>query len=440
MQSEAKRKKTYRYRFEFWAANDDLGFTISTTNEAKFSELVNALIEIFAKIDEQSEKVVVDAFNQNSPMIRQQISFVTKRFGEKLPQLNALDAFFRRLKEGEHFCFFPNVSINQEAQFRIGKILVGLSEGKSNEEIMPILDEVLTDVYSVYEINNYGRKRRKIGEAKKEKRICRFCFNNSKPLSFKKEAHAIPEGLGNKTLILLEECDSCNEKFNISIEQNIINYLKLYRKFYGVKGKSGEPQYKGKNFSMERGDGNEVMFKMSGQNAPSKSEMPPELKLETTDLIQLQNVYKCLCKFFLSVVDKSLLPNFSKTIDWITSDSVIETLPKIAETISYRTFSTQPILRTYIRTNNNKSLPYAVGHFSFTCWTMVFIVPSSNQDNIDFTKEIDYQRFWNFFDVYHSDANWKFSDFSDNKKKNFIININFELRKIGPKLIEYEEI
>ena len=60
-----------------------------------------------------------------------------------------------------------------------------------------------------YNICEFGTKRIHIGEQNKEKRICRFCNNKSENVTFKNKAHAISEALGNKTIILNEECDNC---------------------------------------------------------------------------------------------------------------------------------------------------------------------------------------------------------------------------------------
>jgi hypothetical protein len=52
-----------------------------------------------------------------------------------------------------------------------------------------------------------------IGEQDKSKRICRFCNNTRANVTFKNIAHAISESLGNKKIILNEECDECNAEF-----------------------------------------------------------------------------------------------------------------------------------------------------------------------------------------------------------------------------------
>ncbi|MEX6156050.1 HNH endonuclease [Providencia hangzhouensis] len=48
-----------------------------------------------------------------------------------------------------------------------------------------------------------------------------------KETSFNKEAHAISEALGNKSIILNEECDNCNEFFDKNIERDFLLIMTL---------------------------------------------------------------------------------------------------------------------------------------------------------------------------------------------------------------------
>jgi hypothetical protein len=149
--------------------------------------------------------------------------------------------------------------------------------------------------------------------------------------------------------------------------------------------------------------------------------------LNTNYPITLQNIYKCLCKYFLSVIDNEHLPHFTKTIDWINNKIDVEKLPKIGEMISYHSFSLQPKIVTYIRKDNNKQLPFAVGEFYFTCKMFAFIIPLSSADDKNFLDEQDFQNYWQTFQHYKKSQGWNFMDYSSNKAKTFTIKLNFEL-------------
>lgn len=66
--------------------------------------------------------------------------------------------------------------------------------------------------------------------------VCRFCGEIEKG-KFKKDAHIIPEGLGNRFLVSNFECDNCNEKFG-SYESDLCEFLGPIRTLSLVEGKS----------------------------------------------------------------------------------------------------------------------------------------------------------------------------------------------------------
>jgi hypothetical protein len=78
----------------------------------------------------------------------------------------------------------------------------------------------------------------------RENRRCRFCRKQSPEVQFRKTAHAIPEALGNKSIESTYECDVCNEKFGLGIENDLGNWSKPMRTFARIRGKSGVPTLK----------------------------------------------------------------------------------------------------------------------------------------------------------------------------------------------------
>jgi HNH endonuclease len=75
-------------------------------------------------------------------------------------------------------------------------------------------------------------------------RRCRFCCLGAPQVTFKKQAHAIPEMLGNRTLLSAHECDDCNDEFGRGIENQFGYWSKPSRLFARIKGKSGIPAIK----------------------------------------------------------------------------------------------------------------------------------------------------------------------------------------------------
>lgn len=73
--------------------------------------------------------------------------------------------------------------------------------------------------------------------------VCRFCTRTRPIVTFGKEAHAVPELAGNRTLISLYECDECNNRF--SAFEDDLGKLTLLERIAGqVLGKAGVPSGK----------------------------------------------------------------------------------------------------------------------------------------------------------------------------------------------------
>ena len=169
----------------------------------------------------------------------------------------------------------------------------------------------------------------------------------------------------------------------------------------------------------------EIHFYSDEEN-PTDADAPLNLLLKTGDNLSTQNIYKALCKFFLSVVESKYLPHFSKTIAWINGELEIEKLPKVAEMISYHSFNKQPKLVTYIRKDNDQNVPFAIGRFYFTCVVIVFIIPLTSEDTKDFVDQQDYESFWKSFLHLNRTKGWSFKDFSNAENRQFQIHLNIE--------------
>lgn len=416
----------YKYTIKFLALTDTITFDVSSENYDFIDNFVKELLFIFARVDEENQKIIVESYQQNSADTIQKITDFANKYSKGIPQLNAVPAFFRKLKTDEHFFFLPNIKLELIEKLQLYDYLRATSEGKSVDEIHGQTKELFEKFIQKYEISVIGDKRINIGEPVKEKRVCRFCGNTADKVTFNNKAHAISEGLGNKTAVLFDECDACNTRFSQTIEPDIIQYLGLFRTIYDVKGKGGSKQFKGENFDLKK-DENITLSFHSLDDRPEFG-MPYNVKLETKDPITLQNIYKCLCKFFLSVIPTEKLQYFNGTLDWVNGKTEITQLPKVAEMISYHAFAIQPKMTIYFRKDDDKQLPFAVGEFYFTCKIFSFIIPLTNQDEKDFTDENDFENFWQTFLHYKNSKGWSFLDYSNNKPRKFIMNLNFEQR------------
>ncbi|MCS0307796.1 HNH endonuclease [Vibrio diabolicus] len=169
---------------------------------------------------------------------------------------------------------------------------------------------------------------------------CRFCGKSEPDVTFRTIAHAVPEFLGNKQLILRNECDACNEFFSNNLEDHLDKYTKPYRTSAQIKGKKKVPSNKSKDkrtrFDFKPGDKSIIVspedseltcIDVENKTLTYKFEIEPHIPAA---------VYKCLVKIGLSVIEEGELDNFKHTIRWIlTKDHSVKFLNPLLLTQSF---------------------------------------------------------------------------------------------------------
>ena len=407
--------------------------------ENEFKELAE-FISLFGSVNNLNNKKQVKGFEllqQNTPQLRRDVDKYIDKHKSAGAIIYKLRTYFHKLQEGEWFFLVIRDKIEQKKYAYYNDYLKCKKEDlnyRVNIKETNILYGKFNKTYTSYTFDSSINWKIRIGEKDKTKRICRFCNNSRNNVSFKKTAHAFSESIGNKSIILNEECDKCNEEFGSGdgIESSLISYFKMDTIFYGVPGKNGIPKFKGKNFKIENKDRTFLVNHYKYKDSDSKKTRNPEkdeIKLETFERVSNQDIYRALCKYFLSVIDGKYLSDFEETIKWIRKETSITKLPNIAIIKPTYAFKPYPSLTIYIRKTNDPNLPYAVGEFTYTVQTMVFIVPLTKRDTIDFTKKEQYIDFGTFFRHYGMPENWKFWDFSNDKKEVMNIYMSRHIKK-----------
>lgn len=417
----------YSFKIQFLSVAEDIGFIMKSSVKIDVDNFANDLLSIFVTLKEDG-KPILNCLQEYSEENKNGLFDFIEKYSSLLPQLNSLSTFLRKLNPKEYFLFLPNMDLEQIETLKLNEYLNKINSGIKYENPSKDLTDLYGDFLKKYQVNTVGKSRIKIGEKNKEKRICRFCSNNNNPITFNSKAHAISEALGNKTVIIFDECDRCNNEFSETIEPHVIQYLSLFRTVFGVKGKGGNKKIKGKNFTMYN-DGQVNIHFNRIDDRPNDSEENYNLKLNLQEPIIFQNVYKSFCKYFLSVIDGNLLIHFEDTIKWIKGEIEIYNLPKIAELTTYDYFTLQPVLSYYIRKDDDVSIPFAVCKFVFTCRVFVFIIPFSNRDSLDFTNESEFKHYWKTFKPFNKNKNWGFNDYSNSMPKDFTINLSHEINQ-----------
>jgi phage FluMu protein Com len=168
---------------------------------------------------------------------------------------------------------------------------------------------------------NAGRQVKLIDPEGEAGRVCRFCGLGKPQVSFGTVAHAVPEFLGNKTLISLNECDACNQLLAKNYEDDLAKWCGPMRTVSQIRGKSGVPTYKNKDMRIEFGSKGleigvvtedlESHLKFDGQFT-----FTPPVAATTQPFVPI-NAAKALIKIACSLCPPKLLGECKPAIDWL---------------------------------------------------------------------------------------------------------------------------
>lgn len=396
------------------------------------------IYELFTKFSHQinsAEHTIMLSKKQiNTIEIQNNVDSIVKKYSERIPQINNLNSFLRKLDINEYFFLIVlQRELSQEEVYKLGVQLMQLNIPDFNiVEHMKLGNELFRNIWDGYTVITHGiEKKVKIGESDKTKRVCRFCGKTtSSGATFRNESHAISESLGNKKLIFNEECDDCNAYFGQTIERALITYLSVYKTFFGILNKSNKvPTIKGKNFEYKNLGNKNIELVFTSADPQIDTTTPPEniLLIFNETLIQ-QDIYKALVKYALSVIEKINDEVFKNTIVWLRTSEYKNALPKIGVLASYALFKDEPTISVYLRKNDDKSIPYAVGEFHFTFLTFVFIIPTFSSIENEFIQDSEYKHFWEYFKHFDLSKDFKFEDFSNKDNHEVRFNLTFEQR------------
>ena len=193
---------------------------------------------------------------------------------------------------------------------------------KASLESLRVIHELYGENYFIW--LNDNRKKLK----PKNERTCRFCGKSYPEIKFSKKAHLFPESLGNKVHFSDFECDDCNYKFGLH-ENDFSNFLGPYRTISEIPGKGGFPKFKSRKQEMkiEQVQKNIIDINISKPNNNNNISYSRE-----GDILRIQaegnpykpiNVFKCLLKTAISMVDHNDLVDLSETIKFLIDDTYV---------------------------------------------------------------------------------------------------------------------
>jgi hypothetical protein len=159
-------------------------------------------------------------------------------------------------------------------------------------------------------------------------RVCRFCGRRTPDTKFNKQAHIIPELLGNKYLISDFECDACNEHFS-TFENDLANFLGAARTVHQVQAKEKVPTFKSLRGEVtvreEDFYGVKDAIKISRDGVENDNfqfdSATGALKIRYTKQPYTPvKVYKALLKIALSVMPEQHMPDYARLLSLLRHD------------------------------------------------------------------------------------------------------------------------
>lgn len=187
----------------------------------------------------------------------------------------------------------------------------------------------------------------------KKLRVCRFCKRGFPDVTFNKEAHVLPQFLGNSKLIHDIECDTCNEKFG-KYETSFADSIGFFRTADGIKGQRGVPKFRNSGllvYSEKNEFGNDVLFIEADHN--SKTEFDEEQKTIRLSVVKSAytpiHVMKCLFKIGYSLLNDSELEEYfhlEKIINTTLPDDRLKSYCSVLK-FSFKYYQKTPIVITF---------------------------------------------------------------------------------------------
>ena len=226
---------------------------------------------------------------------------------------------------------------------------------------------------------------------------CRFCGQSPPNATFKKVAHAIPECLGNKSIFVNYECDTCNEFFGKGIENDFGNWSKPSRTFSRIRGKKGVPKIKktgtDRGWRIEYGPQG-FHVKVCEDDPPfSVDEAARRVTFELTrDVYIPVAVLKAFVRMGLTLLPEEEIAHFSEALAWVREPD--HTKSPMREFPVLSTFQPGPmpndliVVRLLRRNSRVTSVPYAFLILGYGNETFQVCLPSPSQDREIMGKQI----------------------------------------------------
>lgn len=369
-------------------------------------------LKIFSSIEIESgvNTLVMRGIYDYSESVRSKITLFISQNNKTDSRINDLGKWIKWMKFGEKFVFSPytkNSDILKIKSFLMEQNIPNFVENRK------YVEEYIQEISCNYAIKVFDYRTRALGESDKNKRCCLFCGKTGLH-EFQQKAHAISESLGNKWIVQNEECDACNNYFGKNVEQDFADYMEMFRVLYKVQGKNGVPQ-NDKYYSSDNSF--HIVVKPESDVCQQDLNISDEINIDSQKKVNFQNLYKSLVLYAVSLIGNENKDALKNTCQWLRGKINILKLPKVSYSIQTGLWRDYPWAICYVRKNDDRSLPQFVIEFHFLFFVFVAIVPQASGDDRAFTKENDYNHFWESMPHFRKSVGWVTEDWSSNERK-----------------------
>lgn len=349
------------------------------------------------------------------------IAFI-KKYAPQLPQLMRNKSKISAVAEGTLAMILPeDVCKDQQLSVEAFQDLCARNN-------MPGLPSKLLGWLNLYEMESFdGGRKHYIGQHDKNRRVCRWCGKKMPEVTFYEKAHAISEALGNKQVILCDECDGCNGQFGRTIENAVIAFLQFDSALFGIHGKNGIPEIKRGEQVLISNDGKRNLhFEVLESDARVVDGLPVGITIRSPQAIIKQDVYRGLCKYALSCVSQDVFWRYLWLLPWLNKKCDFEKLPLVAMR-QMRNVVSYPLLTTFVRKVEEDDKPSFYCTLSHGLHEYAFVIPCDEEERVRFAKDGRITQFWRDAPSCRGEG-FKVWDLSGQQEEHITCNLNFQCR------------
>jgi len=188
-----------------------------------------------------------------------------------------------------------------------------------------------------------------------QKGRCRYCGNND-PRQFRNKSHSFPEGLGNKWIISLDECDKCNAIFS-RYDDALAMSIGAILTVGGTQGKGNSVRQTGRTggsrvvkHGKTADNRRSISVEIRGESFEDRILINPATgRLQITAPLPIERfvpryAYKALVKMALALLPLEELDKFQRLTEWVRNPKDDIDIPGLIVGLSFGSVGHAPPL------------------------------------------------------------------------------------------------